>query len=153
MYGKHFASMYTGSMFGSGAMNFAIMGYVIANMKPDKDCGAQVEMNPDLLAAILGEDRNDVEKAIEFMCAPDPKSRSKEEGGRRLIRLGQFDYQVVNGPKYLAIRNEEERREKNRERQRKHRKSKPLNGESEYLQILERDGKEAADAWLASRQG
>ena len=30
MYGKHFASMYEGSLYGSGAVVFAVWGYVIA---------------------------------------------------------------------------------------------------------------------------
>lgn len=124
MYGKHFASMYAGSMVGSGALTFALMGYVISMMKPDKDLGAVVELNPKLIGAILGEEEKAVESKIHEFTEPDEKSRSKQNEGRKLIRLGQFEYQVVNGAKYMAIRNEEERREQNRinknaERQRK----------------------------------
>src|ERR1700742_1263807 len=32
-YGKHYAGMYEGSMVGKGAIAFALMGYVIANMR------------------------------------------------------------------------------------------------------------------------
>jgi hypothetical protein len=114
MYGKHFSSMYSGSMVGAGAIRFALMGYVIAMMKPDREHGAVVELNPVLLGAILGETQEDMVKAIEFLCSPDPNSRSKESGGRRLERLGQFEYRVVNGRKYMQIRNEDDRREQNR---------------------------------------
>lgn len=117
MYGKHFASMYERSMIGSGAIVFAVWGYVIATARPDKRVGAQVTLNPVLLGAILGESEGDVVKAIEFLCSPDPRSTSKEHEGRRLVKLGEFDYQVVNYEKYRAIRDEESRRAQNREAQ------------------------------------
>lgn len=119
MYGKHFASMYKGSMVGAGAPVFAVMGYVVSNMVPDKEVGYQVELNPILLGTILGEKVEVIEKAIAFLCKPDVKSRSKDDYGRRLVRLGEFDYRVVNGVKYAMIVNEELRREQNRIRQRR----------------------------------
>lgn len=130
MYGKHFASMYEGSMVGAGAIPFAIMGYVIANYQLDQKVGAQVRLNPVLLAAILGEAEKDIEKGIEYLCAPDGKSSTKVENGRRLIQIGEFDYRVVNGAKYTAIKNEEERREANRlakQRERAQKKVKSAN--------------------------
>lgn len=127
MYGKHFSSMYEGSMIGAGAVTFAVMGYVIANGVPDREVGTQVELNPKLLAFIFGEDERDVDKAIDKLCKPDPESRSKEEDGRRLIRLGQFSYKVVNGARYRAIRDEERRRETDRESKRRQRAKEKLN--------------------------
>lgn len=121
MYGKHFESLYEGSMVGSGAVVFAVWGYVIAKMKPDKEVGAQVTLNARLLEAILGETEEKIQTAIEFLCAPDPRSRTKTEEGRRLVRLGEFDYRVVNGAKYRWIQDEDSRREQNRVAQAKHR--------------------------------
>lgn len=117
MYGKAYASMYTGSMIGAGSPTFAVWGYVIANMKPDKEHGMVVELNPVLLAFILGDAQEVVGQAIEKLMAPDPRSKSKEQEGRRLIQVGQFDYWVVNGLEYQRLRNEDERREYNRTRQ------------------------------------
>lgn len=128
VFGKHFESMYTGSMVGSGALTFAVWGYVISHMVPVGRLGEQeqqVELNPRLLGPILGEDVEEVRKVIERFCQPDPESRTKAEEGRRLIRLGQFDYRVVNGPKYRAIRDEAQRREQNREAQRRYREKAP----------------------------
>jgi uncharacterized phage protein (TIGR02220 family) len=122
MYGKIFSSLFTGSMYGAGSSKFALMGYVIANMKPDKTVGFQVELNVKDLASRIGETQEVIQEAIDFLCAPDPESRSEAEEGRRLVKLGAFDYKVVNGVKYDQIRNEEERREKNRIRQEKFRK-------------------------------
>lgn len=131
--------MYTGSMVGKGALTFAVMGYVVANSKPDKNVGTQVELNPVLLSAILGEAVESVEKTIEFLCSPDPKSRSKGEDGRRLIRIGEYDYRVVNGEKYRNIKNEEDRRKANAMYQkvsRARKKGLPLPGEQEYVAAL-----------------
>jgi hypothetical protein len=118
---------------------FAVWGYVIAHMKPDSQVGAQVELNPKLLGFILGESEDVVVGVIERLCEPDPESRSREEEGRRLIRLGQFNYRVVNGAKYMAIRDEEARRQQNREaKQRERKKSrrhKPLPGERAYVDL------------------
>jgi hypothetical protein len=150
LFGKHFESMYEGSMVGAGAMVFAVWGYVIAKWRPDKEVGGQVRLNPALLGPILGEKPGNVEEAIEYLCKPDVNSSSKNEGGRRLIRLGQFDYQVVNAMKYHALRNEEHRREQNRAAQEKFRgkqkirKVKPLPGEKAFVAALE-DGWSSAE--------
>lgn len=140
MYGKHFASMYTGSMVGAGALRFAVMGYAIANMVPDRTVGAQVELNPILLSVILGETKEDVEDAIKWLCREDPNSRSPECDGKRLVKVGAFAYQVVNGAKYMSIRDEEQRRAQNREAQARFRASKkvkPLAGQIAHEQMTQ----------------
>lgn len=109
MYGKFFASTYTGSMVGAGTDVFAVWGYVIANTQE-----GQVELNPKFLSAILGTTEEKVLQAIEYLSSPDPNSRTKLEDGKRLIREGQFAYRVPTFFSYRAIRNEEERREYNR---------------------------------------
>lgn len=162
MYGKIFESLFKGSMVGSGALTFAVWGYVIATMKLDRAVGAQVELNPILLAAILGEDSGDIEKVIEKLCSPDPKSSTPTEEGRRLVRLGQFVYRVVNGEKYTRIRNEEERREQVRAAVERHREKKksdtaPAEGLTEsQKRIIERSRRkiarlEAIEAEVRSR--
>ena len=124
MFGKHFASMYEGSLYGSGAVVFAVMGYVIATQRPDWEHGSVVTLNPRKLADTLGEDLGAIEKAIGFLCGPDPHSTTKKEDGRRLVRVGEFEFRVVNGAKYRAIRDEETRRAQNREAQRRLRDGK-----------------------------
>jgi hypothetical protein len=125
MYGKIFESLYEGSMVGAGAVVFAVWGYVIAHMRADGRPGqrhdAQVDLNPKLLGFIIGEPEAEVEKAIEWLCAPDPRSRTHDEDGKRLVKVGQYSYRVVNGAKYMDIRDGEERREYFREAKRKER--------------------------------
>jgi len=122
VFGKHFDNMYEGSMIGAGAMVFAVMGYVIAKWKPERGVGGKiigghVRLNSDLLGPILGESPAEVQKAIDFLCSPDPKTSTPGEQGRRLVRVGQYEYRVVNAVKYHELRNEEQRREQNRESQ------------------------------------
>lgn len=142
--------MYEGSLYGSGAVVFAVWGFVIATQRPDKKVGSQVTLNPHRLADTLGESVTSVQKAIEFLCKPDPESTTKAEGGRRLIQVGTFDYRVVNGAKYMAIRDEEQRREQNREAQRKFRdkitKHKPLAGEQAFVAAIEQGDQAKANA-------
>lgn len=109
MYGKFFSSAFTGSMLGSGPVVFSVWGYVIANT-----VNSQVELNPILLATLIGTSREEVDAAIAFLCAPDPRSRSKVHNGCRLIKEGEFAYRVPTHDFYRGIRNEEERREYNR---------------------------------------
>jgi hypothetical protein len=78
-------------------------------------------MNPKLLAFVLGESEDKVLEAINEMCQPDPKSRTKDKEGRKLVKLGEYAYQVVNGEQYRAIRDQESRREQSRVAQRKFR--------------------------------
>ena len=137
MYGKHYSSLYDGSMIGAGAVVFAVWGYVIACQQPDRSVGSQVDLNPKLLAFIIGEPEEEVIKAIEYLCSPDEKSRTKEQEGRRLIRIGEFSYQVVNGQKYTNIRNEAERRVQNRESQQRFReKIRQLTDKEDQLSFV-----------------
>ena len=126
MYGKYFASAFTGSMFGAGPVVFAVWSYVIANTDQEHN----VELNPLLLAACLGTTPDEVAKAIDYLTGPDHRSRSPENSGARMVRIGAFSYFVVNHGKYRAIRNEDERRAYNRDAQRKHRCQTASNGQS-----------------------
>jgi hypothetical protein len=126
MFGKHYEKTYEGSMVGAGSHVFAVWGYVIAKQKPDREAGSVVTLNPVLLSAIIGDTVERMEAAIGYLCAADPKTSTPGEDGRRLIRVGQFDYRVVNGAMYRQIRDEDDRREQTRRAQEKFRKKKSL---------------------------
>jgi hypothetical protein len=114
MFGKLFAQTFTGSMYGAGSHVFAVWAFVIANVRHNNT----VELNPDMLAHQIGMAVEDVEKALAYLCAPDPRSRNQEHGGARLVLEGGFLYTVVSAAHYRGIRNEDERREYNRVKQR-----------------------------------
>jgi hypothetical protein len=111
MYGKIFESTFSGSMVGAGTAIFAVWAYALAHVRKGR-----VELNPVLIASILGTDVQTVEAAIASLCAPDPRSRSKEHDGKRLIREGQFQYWMPTHAKYQDIRNEDDRRSYNRQK-------------------------------------
>ena len=109
MFGKHFESTYTGSMMGAGALVFAVWGYVISHTRQSK-----VELNPKLLSLLIGEPEEAIKNTIAKLCEPDPNSRTKDYDGRRLIRQGEFEYEVVNYEKYRRLGSVDERREYHR---------------------------------------
>lgn len=128
-------------MVGAGAIPFALMGYIISNYRLDKQIGAQVRLNPVLLSTILGETIEDIQAGIDYLCKPDPRSTSPAEEGRRLVQVGQFDYRVVNGAKYDAIRNAEEKRQANRlAQQRVRQRDKQAAPEPEVVEAARRQG-------------
>lgn len=116
MFGKFFASTFTGSMMASGPDVFAVWAYVIAHAQ-----NSHVELNPRLLAAIIGSTPERMQAAIDVLCQPDPHSRSKDMDGCRMRRDGEYLYLVVNHERYRKIRNEEDRREYNKIKKREQR--------------------------------
>lgn len=119
MYGKHFQSTYTGSMVGSGPVIFAVWGYVIAHTRD-----SLVKINPYLLSVIIGCTEKEIEEALEKLCSPDKKSRSKDEEGRRLVKKDEFLYFVPTYEKYHSMRNEDDRRAYMREYMKNYRDKK-----------------------------
>lgn len=153
MFGKFFASTFTGSMYGSGPVVFSVWGYVIAHT-----VDAQVELNPKMMAPILGTTEAEVAQAIDFLCQPDPHSRTKLEDGKRLIREGQFAYRVPTYFTYRDIRNEEERREYNRikKAEQRARMSKTVSltvNESIGMSKMSAQAEAEADTEVKSRKG
>jgi hypothetical protein len=116
MYGKLFECTHTGSMVGAGFAVHAVWAYVVAHKRH-----GSVELNPRILAAVLGGPEEDVRRAIDYLCAEDPDSRQKKENGKRLLQVSSFLYEVVNDGVYKKLASEIDRREQNKEAQRKHR--------------------------------
>lgn len=119
MYGKFFASTFTGSMCGAGPAVFAVWGYVIANT-----VDSQVELNPKFLASVIGAPEAAIAQAIKELCEPDPLSRNPTNEGRRLEREGQFQYRVTSHAIYRALNSTDQLREYNRQKQREFRQKK-----------------------------
>lgn len=143
MYGKAFESMYTGSMVGAGLNVWGVWNYIIANTH-----FGVIEINPPLLAFILGCTTKEVEAAVAKLMAPDPHSRSKSESGRRILKESQFGYRVVNWEHYQKLRNAESKRQYDRERQsafRKKKKGGPSPGEGIHERAMGRGDQKTAD--------
>jgi hypothetical protein len=65
---KPFTSMYNCSMVGAGANLFAVWGYVMAHT-----ARGVVDLNPNLVAFVVGMTVPDVVAVIEELKQPDPK--------------------------------------------------------------------------------
>lgn len=117
-FGLIYASTFTGSLFGSPATVFAVLGYVIAN-----GFGGRVDLNPRMLAPMFATTVGDIEAAIKLLCAPDPQSRTETDEGRRLRHLGGVAYEIVNHDVYRNARALEEKRAHDRARKRASRES------------------------------
>jgi len=61
----------------------------------------EFEGTTEWIAGTLRMEEEDVRMALEVLQRPDPHSNSKEEGGRRIIKIGEYRYRVVNHGKYL----------------------------------------------------
>lgn len=128
--------MYQGSMRGAGADVFAVWGYVISHAKSD----SVVELNPEVVAFLIGMPQDRVEKAMNFLMSPDSKSRNKEYEGRRMVKRGEFEYFLPSVAYYRGVSSMEDLREYNRVKQRESRERrklsepptevKPMNGDS-----------------------
>jgi hypothetical protein len=113
-FGKIYERTFKGSMVGSGSTVYAVWSYVIAYLRPP----GLVELNPKLLAAVIGASVEEIKKALEVLTSPDPESQCKEHEGRRLIKEGEFLYR---SPTFEHYRNgiDSERRAANAERQKR----------------------------------
>ena len=121
MYGKHFESMYEGSLVGSTTDVFAIWGYVIAKTR-----NSYILLNPKLLAPIFSMTEEEVSRTIEKLCEPDPDTTTENDDGRRLVHDHGFVYYVSNWEYYKNLKDAEMKREYDRERQAKLRLKKKL---------------------------
>jgi hypothetical protein len=144
MYGKFFRRCFTGSMVGAGADVFAVWAYAISNAVK-----ARVELNPEYLGRVIGSPRGDMEKAIEYLCEPDANSTHSENGGRRLVKEGMFQYFLPQFDRYQRIKNNDDLREANRIRQAEYRAKKkagpPLTGMTRQVQEYADGTREADD--------
>lgn len=123
-YGKIWNTMFTGSMVGAGPTAFAVMTYAVAcaNMRD------RIDLNPKLLATVIGTDEDDIKKAISYLCSEDSESRTKntENGktGVRLVREDQYQYHIPNRGKYCMMQSERDAQKVSRRSSRKYRAKK-----------------------------
>jgi hypothetical protein len=137
MFGKLFEQTFTGSMFGKKPIVFAVWAYIIAHMRPTKaDGNCYCEVNPAVLAAIFSTTPGEVEGALKELESPDEASRGSAEDGRRIVIVGEprsagpRQYRVVNGARYRATTDEDDRRAQNREAKVRQRERENVGAES-----------------------
>lgn len=104
MYLKVCPSIYTGPLFGAGALVFSVLPYALAHADDD----GMVSLNPSALSAILGiEDETDIEWAIRML------------EGQFLTKRGATRYEVIDFEKYQPMASGEERKKEKCTKERK----------------------------------
>lgn len=114
----------TVNLFG-GPLVLAVWALILA----DKDRDGITKLNPDAVYRQWLESReprtlDEVKAAWEYLAAPDPKSKSQEYEGRRIVPTDDGRWHVVNSEKYRERYSSERRRRQLAEAQRRHREKK-----------------------------
>lgn len=132
MYGKIFASMFKGSLYGQWE---AIVTFTVMIVLADQH--GEVDMTAEALSAQTSIPLDIIQRGICQLEAPDPKSRTPDDEGRRIVRVSDardWGWVITNYAHYRAIRTAEERREYFKQHKRKQRSKKggspPLSTES-----------------------
>ncbi|MEK7099860.1 MAG: hypothetical protein AAB883_01825 [Patescibacteria group bacterium] len=133
MYAKIFAQIFDSSI----AENYEVR-HVFEDLLKLSDQHGIVDMTEEAIARRANCPLKKIQFGIRELLKPDPRSRSREEEGRRLIPLNSgrcWGWQIVNYEHYRGLQNEEARRAYNRDAKRRERArkarsfGKPLPGE------------------------
>lgn len=117
MYAKIFASLWDGTLYGKTE---ALLVFIFLLTRSNSD--GFVRVVPEAIAGPTGLSLEAVLSAIEVLEAPDPQSGTKDEEGRKMLRIGPIgSWQIVNYVKYRNMRDQDTIREQTRERVRRHR--------------------------------
>lgn len=119
MYGKIFASMYDGSLYGNWQAIVTFQQMIVL-------CGPDgvVDMTPQALAARTSIPLEIIKAGLEALESPDQYSRTPDHDGRRIERLDEhrpWGWRIVNYRKYRSLVDAETVREQNRIRQQRKR--------------------------------
>lgn len=120
MYGKVFESIYDGTLHGHWQAIVTMQQLIVL---ADQD--GVVDMTPKAIADRTTIPLEIIEAGLEHLAKADPFSRTPGDDGRRIVLLDDhrpWGWRLVNHAKYRALRNLEQKREADRQRQAKNRK-------------------------------
>jgi hypothetical protein len=109
MYVKMFKSIFDGSLYGQFEPTVVFMAMLVIAERE-----GIVDMTPEAIAARCGFPLAVVQRGIVELEKADPRSRTPDEDGRRIVRLEEsreWGWRITNYEKYEKIRSAEERRE------------------------------------------
>jgi hypothetical protein len=114
MYGKVFTSMWGGSLYGRFEASAVLM--VLLTLC-DKD--GIIDMTPEAIAGRTGWPLEFIKKGLAELEAPDPRSRSDDAEGRRIVLNDPargWGWKIVNYLHYRYLADAEDKRKADRER-------------------------------------
>lgn len=114
MYGKIFASMYDGTLYGHWQ---AIVTFQQMIVLCDGD--GLIDMTPQAIAARTSIPLEIIQKGVEVLEQPDPYTRTPGDDGRRIVRLDDhrpWGWRLVNHHVYRDMVAAEDKRRADRER-------------------------------------
>jgi 5-methylcytosine-specific restriction endonuclease McrA len=138
VYGKVFASIFDGSLYGHFEATAVMMALIAL-----ADKNGVVDMTPKALAARTGFPADVVERGLAELSKPDPDSRSHECEGRRIVPIDperSWGWRLVNHGKYRGIKSNDERADYMRDYMAKRRQQTRDVSPALRIQILKRDG-------------
>jgi len=122
MYGKIFAKMYEGTLYGQWEALVTFQQMIVLC-----DADGNIDMTPQAIASRTSIPLKIIEKGIRILEAPDQYSRTPDQEGRRIERIDEhrpWGWHLVNHAKYTAMQDADTVRAQTRERVRKHRAAK-----------------------------
>lgn len=122
MYGKIFAKMYEGTLYGQWEALVTFQQMIVLC-----DADGMIDMTAHAIASRTSIPLEIIEKGIRILEAPDEYSRTPDQGGRRIERIDEhrpWGWHLVNHAKYTAMQDADHVREQTRERVRRHREKK-----------------------------
>lgn len=114
MYGKLFASMYEGTLYGQWQAIITLQQLVIL-----ADADGVVDMTPPAIAARTSIPLDIIEAGLSQLAASDRYSRTPTEDGRRIVPIDPdrpWGWQIVNYAYYRDLASREDKKAKDRER-------------------------------------
>lgn len=115
---KHYSKLYstiTGSSIWDESKETKILWIT---MLAQKDMNGLVELGIGGLAAASRLTRTETREALAVLTAPDPESASPEYEGRRVKKLSNGEWLILNHDKYESLMKTHDRNQRNKERMR-----------------------------------
>lgn len=109
MYGKVFTQLWNGSMRGRGDLQLVFI-FLVCNADRDGVC----DFLPEVISEAIGKDLATVNRCLTELMASDPRSRSRNDDGRRIELLDpgrDWGWRIVNYLKYRSIATKDQLRE------------------------------------------
>ncbi len=119
MYGKIFASLFTGSMRGKGDLQL-VFTYMISNATEEGIC----DFTPQCISDATGKPIDLIERCLTELESPDEMSRTRSDDGRRIRKLDPsrpWGWHIINYQMYRSIATREAMKEAERLRKRDYR--------------------------------